>query len=321
MLKQPIQQALEFVGRQLAFLATRPDFRLQSALDRIAANGDDSIRTAVNAIKTNQGALTNSGYGSLFKIIAAVKSHGATGDIIVTYNGYRHQIDQEINAHLLSLRSSFTYFAALLLIAFVVFAIFKTSVAGNLYAVFLEFEHELPQLTAFMLGPGALWGLGALTMTGIALGSLSLALYRLYVDLSGFRYCNVSPAWLWGGRRILSITNTYILLAYIDLLMRGGMSADEAATHAYRLAGCRQPEAGAGGMPAATDRLLSYAKKNDTFSAELAYHLHQAPTQLITALTEFRTSFTVFLQAFLFVLIGGLIIAYYLPIFALGAMV
>ena len=71
MLKQPIQQALEFVGRQLAFLATRPDFRLQSALDRIAANGDDSIRTAVNAIKTNQGALTNSGYGSLFKILAA----------------------------------------------------------------------------------------------------------------------------------------------------------------------------------------------------------------------------------------------------------
>ena len=39
---------------------------MQSALDRIAANGDDSIRTAVNAIKTNQGALTNSGYGSLF---------------------------------------------------------------------------------------------------------------------------------------------------------------------------------------------------------------------------------------------------------------
>lgn len=320
MLKPDIQEALEFVGRQLSFLAQRPDFRINVALDRIAAAGDAPVKQAVATIKTGRGSLTNSGYASLFEIIQLSKPDSTTGDIIVAYGDIRDRIEQEITPHILSLRSSFLYFASLLLVALIVCGIFETSVATSLRSVFDDMEHQLPELTAFMIERGARFGLFTLIAVSGILALTGFALYKLYNDLMAFRYTSINPLWFWGGKRILAISNAYILLAYMDLLVRAGHAPQDIETQACKLAGTEALHNGSV-LPPSIHKPLSFALTNDTYQEELAFHLKQSPTQLLTAISDFRSTFSVTLQSLLFVLIGGLVIAYYLPIFALGSMV
>jgi hypothetical protein len=87
---------------------------------------------------------------------------------------------------------------------------------------------------------------------------------------------------------------------------------------ARQLADVPEP-AGESILPEELQWQLAFSRQNHTYANEVAFQLEQTPIQFIEVLSKLRSILNTAYQLLIYILVGGLVTAYYLPIFSLGS--
>ena len=128
--------------------------------------------------------------------------------------------------------------------------------------------------------------------------------------------------------RVAEIYNFGLFLNYARMLRECGVDPERAVADAA--AASNQPETLSYGElqrnPSSHDQLpalteLGIAAKLGNFDAELDHQCDQHVAALSLTLVEARDRFSLLLKTALFVFVGALVVAMYLPIFQMGAVV
>lgn len=320
MLMAGSDERLEFVGRQLSYMAQQPGFELQSALQQLDAVGDANIRETVASIRENKALLGLGTNAGLFAVLKLVKPGADIGGIIIEYMTIKKRLNQDVAVYIASLRGSLIYCGILLAIAMALCLIFRFQVAVSIQTLYENLDHGLPAFTTFMINKGSLFGLAVLIVAALLIAITGLAVFKTHQDVLHFRYARAQKVWFLAGDHILTVANTYTLLAYMWLLLKAGFDDTEVEAAAARLAGAPAPS-GKSILPEKLSSQLGFSKRNRTFINEVGYQLEQAPVELIQVLSNLRSLFNVGFQLLIYLLVGSLVIAYYLPVFSLGSLI
>lgn len=320
MLASGSDERLAFVGRQLSYMAKQRDFEVDAALAKIDSIGDTSIREAVMSIQQKNELHGLNANAGLFDILRMAKPGADIGALLTEYVAIKKRLEQDVAVYIAGLRGSLIYCGVLLAVAIMLCLIFRFNVAASLEAMYENLGHDLPAYTTFMINEGSLLGLAILGLVAVLTAITGFAVFKLHRDVIRFRYSRIGRAWFLAGNRILTIANTYTLLACMWLLLKAGYADIEVESIARQLAGA-PASTGEPSLPEELQWQLEFSKQNHTYADEVAFQLDQAPIEFIEALSKLRSVLNTAYQLLIYILVGSLVIAYYLPIFSLGSLI
>ncbi|MDX1812213.1 MAG: hypothetical protein R3240_09720, partial [Gammaproteobacteria bacterium] len=244
MLTSGNDEQLEFVGRQLSYMAKRPDFNLDAALEKLQGLGNANLGEVVAKIKQPADRQAPTSNRGLFSILDSAAPGADVGGVIIEYMAIKKRLEQDMAIYIAGLRGSLIYNLVLLAVAMLLCSIFKEKVATTLQSFFGSNIHQLPDFTAFMLTHGSQYGLDVLSVIFLVICVIGAALFKVHQDVVHFRYSKIGLTWLLAGTGLLTVANTYVLLAYMKLLITAGHLPDEAEALAPRMAGFGVPAVG-----------------------------------------------------------------------------
>ncbi|OUS26429.1 hypothetical protein A9Q99_18005 [Gammaproteobacteria bacterium 45_16_T64] len=208
-----------------------------------------------------------------------------------------------------------SYLVVVFAIAMMVVSIFMEKVLPEFRDVFDDFNAELPEFTRFVLDNEL-----ALFIIVIGIGQCVLVSALLSVHIKGrvsafeplSRWCRLIP----GIRDLHSIYGYYLYIQYARILMQTGMKSVDALSHGKILA---QVDTDNIHELSILDDGVAIASDMRVLDKELPHQIQQVSVKFIKQMTIIRDRITRSTQAATGVIIGGLIIAMYLPIFQLGS--
>lgn len=315
---------VDFVGRQLSFMAHDTAFDLNSSLEKIRESGDTEVKTAVGVVDAllqgkhhseQQHALT-----TLSHIISLSKPQPEKiGALLSHFTQLHETIYEGVKSYLLGLRNTFFYISVLLFVGLTCYAIFVFNVLPQFDITFFEFGASLPELTQLVYGPGKIAIPLFIAFILLILISVIVAVAKLNNNFKMFKGLAIRSPWTIFARDVVRSVNNTIALCYLQLLLRTGCSFDTAKEI------CSQLFSQQGDLEDYLER--NYLKKLEqcvhfnTVDQEIDFQLKDATQQLATDLVKFRTGIHLGLQILVVALVAILVIAFYLPIFQLGSVI
>lgn len=265
--------------------------------------------------KVNNKALE----GSLFAFVCRLNAKGPNQTkLFPAFNSSLENIAECITVSYNNLYARLSYFGYLTVLFIVVSGIYSTKVVPTYLDVFDEFVGELPSFTMLMLsiaeGP---WVAGVFIILGFSVIPILSLLYinRFVLHLKP------APHWL---SRLPVVSR--VLADYHDLLALTALRVYCAMKDTPRLKeGIDIVNEGLSvkQLEQVNSRLskLQYCEELGTLNAELDYELRSQVEVFLASNEKAQMAAGLFLQSVLFVLIGVLVLAMYLPIFIMGEMV
>lgn len=221
-----------------------------------------------------------------------------------------------------------SYLGAVAVTAIIVAMIFWRFVIPSFNGMFVDVGSQLPEFTKIVFAYGG---------TGIPIFAIVLlilvATIVIFVALFHRRIQQLSPLPRWPVwapivGRVAEIYNFGLFLNYARILRECGVDPERAVAEAASVSNQRdglsfselqRDPSSHDQLPALTE--LGIAAKLGNFDAELEHQCDQHVAALSLTLVEARDRFSLLLKTALFLFVGALVIAMYLPIFQMGSVV
>ena len=322
---------LAFVSRQLSNLLS--DEQLESALKRLAdaspeqyADDIEYMRNLLNGSADNGPTLGPNPYMTLAKLLPAVT--GSKNGFFRSFVEYVQQSKVVFETYWAGVVGMMWYLAALSVVALIVAMTFGVFVVPSFNNMFSQFGAPMPELTTavFAFG-GAGIPLFAIVLTVV------VALVVWFVVLFHGRIQRLSPLPRWpkwapivGG--IAESYNLGLFLNFARILVESGVEAaravDEAAKAANQSADLSFESLAVNGGSFDQGSVLTelgVAANLGYFNDEIAFQCDQHISRMSLALVEARDRFSLILKFVMYLFVGTLVVAMYLPIFKMGSVI
>ena len=220
------------------------------------------------------------------------------------------------------------YLAAVASVALVVSVIFANSVIPSFDDMFTQFGSGLPAFTEiiFSLGYTGIPAFAALLAATVAI--VVFCVWLFHRRIQQMAPLPRWPRWVPILGRIAETYNFGLFLNYTRILRSCGVESQTAVDKAaaitnqsarLSLDALSDSPSSHGQFPALTE--LGIATRLGQFDAEVSHQCEQHLGELTLALVETRDRFSVILKLALYLFIGTLVVAMYLPIFKMGTVV
>jgi hypothetical protein len=247
-------------------------------------------------------------------VIDTARTHGGRPELaFVAFQRATRDLRPVLVAALSGANTIGGYLAGLLVVLSIVVAIYAIYVLPQFQVMFDLFGVQLPPLTRFLLGNALfLLPLFALALVGVVLFLVSV--HKLKYRLRSLLPARPALRWLpgfgeWGARH-----DTCLWMRYQAIFIDAGMDADNARTCATLFAG--EPVQAGQRL-----RLLDSAAQLGRLREELAEQLARCDQDALEQFERPRNAAVVFFRAVIYLLVSAFILAMYLPIFKLGALI
>lgn len=205
------------------------------------------------------------------------------------------------------------YILGLVLILGIVVGIYSIFILPQLDAIFDGFGVPLPAFTSFLIG--TTWALIPLfVLLLLAVVFYFIGLRRLERRLVTMQPVRGLLRWLPGLSDWARQYDTFLWMRYHAIFLDAGLERASAHDAASRLAGEPAP----GDTRAA---LLQSAAQLGRLREELEAQLANESAITLTRFERQRNAFSIFVRVFIYLLVSSYVVAMYLPIFKLGAVV
>lgn len=303
----------DFVAHQLA-LEIDAGRSVAVAADKIRGALATEFHWAVDeAARVLAGEPPPRAWPQLGELLATARAHGISAER--TFAAFERSLRQQRAAHLGALdgaRSLGLYLAALSALLILVVGLYAWWVLPSFQSMFELMGAPLPEFTASVVGNR--WVLVPL----LAVLVIVMALYLLGLARVRTRLENMRPVlpllrWVPNFRAWAHAHDTSLWMRYYALFLDAGAQANVAETAAAQLAG----EPRGDHRP----RLLESAAKLGRLREELARLLEADVHDANERFESARNTVVLMLRLYIYILLSGYLIAMYLPIFKLGAVV
>jgi|GEM_PF-4112000 len=307
-------EQLHFVSRQLGVMGEAKGFDYGTALAQIERASDASMGPAIEFMRALPcgGAEGHSSGKCLSRLVAEARPQDKSlGLFFRVYTEVRAELYDSVSGFLTSRKTEVIYSASILCFAVLLFALYTIKVMPSMADVYTGSDRELPVLTQFVIDSGqVVFGL-VFVLLAVALGVV------FYVGQSLQQHARLLLPIPKGIVSLVafgsvSLFNQCIVLSYMQLLLKLGESGDQAIQKATKL--LAQSGASDIHLPTAIE---SSAKLN-TLGNEVNFQLANVCLRLVESLDSFRVSLNAVFQAIIFMVVGAMIVAFYLPVFSLG---
>ena len=322
---------LAFVSRQLAGMSS--DQSIETALDRLREASPEEYASDVEYLRQLLAGEDpgRAGVGpNPYKAIAGFLP--AVGDqknkLFRAFVDFVRQSKVIFETYWVGILGLMSYLSAVSAVAIIVAFIFWKYVIPSFSGMFVEFGSILPEFTKVVFAYGG----AGIPVVAIALLVL-VALIVFFVLQFHRRIQMLSPLPRWPAwapllGRITDVYNLGLFLNYARMLRECGVDPERAIAEAaaasnqpdsMSLAELQRDPSSHTNLPVLTE--LGIAAKLGNLDAELVHQCDQHTASLSLALVEVRDRFSLLLKTALFVFVGALVVAMYLPIFKLGSVV
>ncbi|MEL6868886.1 MAG: hypothetical protein AAFO81_03710 [Pseudomonadota bacterium] len=319
---------LAFVSRQLSGLLV--DEPVEPALQRLSkasppqyARDIEYLRSLLSGSTHRVERYGRNPYRTLAKLLPAA-TH-AKSELFRNFIAYVQQNKLILDAYWSGVFGIVAYFAWLVVVAIQVTAIFGVFVLPGMQQMYANFGERLPQLTATLFASG---GFGVPLLVVVLAVFLVLAVWFVVLFRRRINAVAPLPRWLAWLPFMGTVTKTYNLnlflnftRALIDSRVETRQAVDLAAAASNQPVSLNIGSLAAGDFGAASDPALtelSIAARLNRFEQEVEFQCEQHSHRLSAALIRTRDRFSLVLKFILYVFIGTLVVAMYLPIFKMG---
>jgi hypothetical protein len=303
----------EFVARQFA-LEFQSGATLAAAAQKLRAALPDDHHWAIVEIETTfSGAEETHKASALARLMRVAQAKQVSPErTFVAYEDAVRGFRPGISLALAGARTLGVYLAVLLLLLMIVVGTYALFVLPQFAAIYYSFGAPLPRFTTVMIGN--IW------LPVIVLALVILCGTALFIGLSRLK------------RRLLALAPVGPLLRRIPGLAHWATAHDTALWTLYQSmlldAGTTPADARASatalvGEPADVDRLqfLDCAARLGHLPEELSRQIEQHRTEALASLEGPRNAFVLLLRLAIYILVALYVLAMYLPIFKLGAVI
>jgi type IV pilus assembly protein PilC len=322
-----LQKSMDFVARQVVYLSEEKKLSTEAALGLIAAEASDEVKAAVAVFgRILAGDKLDLGKASPFytfteNICDKNASPGSVGMLLTKFIKLHKEYSQVVRSYLLSLKSTFAYSGALITIAFMISLLYNQYVLSGINSFFAEYGGELPAFTAYMMSGGMYVIYGVLLISALFIISFALTIKKILKETGSFKPVSSWITRFYVSNGITMAVNRYLLLNYISLLLNNDDFKERAIDRAVELVtGRSADEKGSMFHPGFVEE-LRLVSKIGVLGNEIEYLLENASDELQHQIINFRSKVNIGFQIMIFVVIGALVIAYYLPLFNIASMI
>jgi type II secretory pathway component PulF len=314
-------QRLEFVLRQFMQLSTMPNASIAAIAERLRSTlspTDCAVCDQIEQLLVGNAVLSAPAKGSVDMELRRIleETHSKGGNTLIALSSYYHgreRMRREVTGFFLGLIDQGVYIAALLLTLLIVAIVYVIFVLPQFAALYASVGANLPAFTQLVLNTSiVLWPMFVL-MVGTVLSAwfITLRLRKRVLALLPFsaRACSLPVI-----RSIARDHNTMLWLYDTRVFLSAGLSSQDARDAASRRVSNIY-------LPKLNAEHIECAAKLGTLEMELAAQVTAIEDRQMRSLVRARTLGLYFLRFLIYWWIGGLIIAMYLPIFKLGAII
>ncbi|MFK7885968.1 MAG: hypothetical protein AB8G16_03810 [Gammaproteobacteria bacterium] len=321
---------LAFVSRRLAGLLE--DHGLEEALGKISdvtpAHYDvdiERLRALLSGAAPAPPSIGLSPLRTLFKLLPA--ESGKRGAFFASFVDYIEHNRGLFRTYWAGISSLFWYLFGVAIFALVVMTQYNLFVLPQFRALFNGMGQNLPTLTLWVFQASRpISILFALVLVFCVL-PLLVMFVTMYRRIQKLEPMPSMPTWVPFVGRLTRTYNQGLFMNFARILREADVPPNQAVREAANAANLHQsltPDALRGKSETLPDdptlSQLWVAARLGQFDAELSHHCTDHIGELIATLTSVRDRAALLLKVLLFVFVGTVVVALYLPIFRLGTM-
>jgi len=268
------------------------------------------------------------GLREISSLISTLYQHKCSPEQAVPALSHSLSIDQSYMSKIWEgLQSLTSYAISVIVIVSVCLSIFSTKVIPQFEEMFIGFGAQLPEFTAFVMQGantiGDIWPL----MILIAV-TLYIVLKKRVSNKGGLkpmhRFWMLFPL----TRNLYQTHFRYLLICYTNILVKGGLDSKIALESALKLLNTKIKATVQTIAPSHLTDLLNEtaelssiadAYKINTVPREIDFQLSRIEEDYLLVIAKLRERVSNLMQILLGIIVGGIIIAMYLPIFSMGS--
>lgn len=272
--------------------------------------------------------LSDNGLSEISSLIATLYQHKCSPEQAVPALSQSLSIDQNYMSQIWKgLKSLVSYVISVVLVVCVCLSIFSTKVIPQFEDMFSGFGTQLPEFTRFVMqgthAIGDIWPI--LILVGAVLYLVSK---KRLSKLGGLNPMNR----LWSRfpftRNLYRTHFRYLLICFTHILIKGGLKPKVALESALKLLDSKMTDIKQSSAPKnLPDILIETAELNsiadayqiDTLSREVEFQLTRIEQDYLQVIANLRERLSSIIQIVLGLMVGGIIVAMYLPIFSMGS--
>lgn len=258
-------------------------------------------------------------HAGLARLLARARAAGAEAMAsLVAFEDTRWRLSPTLDGTRAEMKAITSYLAALSAVAAMVLVIAAIFLMPGFAEMFGSFGSGLPALTRLVFGYGGLFGYLGILIMAVTVGTLLLFAFDL--DRASRSMISCPPRWRRVPliKRLVATHDNMVMLVYARALSAGGLDAKQATAIARDLV---SPAAQQDHARLNSAAALDLAERLGQFDAELDF---QFAVEFDTAALRFHADAAVIAavaKVLIYVFVGLLVIAIYLPIFAMGTLV
>ncbi|MEL6215684.1 MAG: hypothetical protein AAFQ99_08410 [Pseudomonadota bacterium] len=264
---------------------------------------------------------------SAYPRLAAALPESARSGLFPRVSEFVDQQRSLFSTYWAGLVSQMWYLGWVLLVAVLVASIMSGIVIPSFEVMFSTYNARLPGLTRAVFQMEGLW-FGALVLAGAVAAAVAI------IGIATFskRIASLAPAWHWhryipGFSPSVAAYNMSLFLNFTRILIESGLEEEHAVRISQELSSIDAAALLNEDTPAGDHEVLPnlvelrIARSLGLFRNELEAQCDFHPATLATALTKTRDSFSWAMRLILYLVVGILVVACYLPIFSLGTVI
>ncbi|HUQ11862.1 MAG TPA: hypothetical protein VM146_16225 [Steroidobacteraceae bacterium] len=303
----------DFVGHQLA-LEIAAGTPAKSAAENIRGALPQEFHWAVDeALRVLGGESPPSSWPQLGNVLATARANGI--DVERTFSAYERSVEQARGRYagvFTGAMSLGMYLVMLTILFLIVIGVYSIFVLPAFQTMFEQFGAPLPAFTSVMIGNIAVLA-PMLALLVLALLSYLVGLARLRQRMQQMQPVSPGITWVPGLGSWARAHDAALWMRFYALFLDSGAPENVAGHAAAQLAGSptrdRRP------------RLLESAAKLGHLRAELTRMLDADEREAAAGFERARNTTVLVLRLYIYLLLSGYVLAMYLPIFKLGAVV
>jgi len=271
---------------------------------------------------------TGKGLHEISSLIATLYQHRCSPEQAVPALSHSLSIDQNYMRQIWGgLKSLTSYAISVIVIVSVCLSIFSMKVIPQFEDMFDGFGAQLPEFTTFVIHSanalGNVWPWILLIAVALYIVSKKRASNRGGLKLM-YRLWALLPL----TRSLYQIHYRYLLICYTHILIKGGLGSKVALKSALKLLDKKISETEQFDAQTPLPDLLKEtaelssiadAYQIDTVSREIEFQLARIEQDYLTVIAKLRERLSSLMQMLLGLIVGGIIVAMYLPIFSMGS--
>ncbi|MCP5162146.1 MAG: type II secretion system F family protein [Hahellaceae bacterium] len=294
---------------------------LQEAISRLRASVPAAAQPGLNGLAqlaqgqfpADVGAAQMPELSALQGLIQAAHREGGNAlAMLRALSQWRSPLQESLTQLTSEFKNLLGYVLSIASVTLVCLWLFVTKVFPQYEAFYSDYGAQLPELTRVTLDTGQMLAPMGYLLIPIVIWYV-IQVQRLGRQLGQWQPLDRSFSVTPGLHRIKRQHTHTLFLLYAGLLVKSGLKGRAALSVAETLTACPRTS-----LPLSLAGHLELAEKTETLEDELTYQLQHLYSGFIQRLLSMRQRVTLISQTLLAIIVGWLVIAMYLPIFALG---